>query len=144
MIYHEVLKDWQCGRLNETLGELHRENEWEDCSAMLPTSRSSSNHAAGGGEGGGSVEETMKMKEEQARKEKQVAERLEQARIDDTARVSKSEEALQIKEQQELEQRAVEEEEEEQARNTYQEAERLEQVRIEATRVAKDDLHVRF
>ena len=91
----------------------------------------------------------MKMKEELARKEKQVAERLEQARIDDTARVSKSEEALQIKEQQELEQLAVEEEEEEeekeeQARNTYQEAERLEQVRIEATRVAKDDLHVRF
>jgi hypothetical protein len=62
MIDREVLKDWQCWQLNETLYEhvmrmegsmpwnvlsaLHRENERED-SAMLPTSRSSSNGGCG-------------------------------------------------------------------------------------------------
>jgi hypothetical protein len=62
MIDHEVLKDWQRRRLNETLDEhdmwmessmpwnvlaaFHWENEWED-SAMLPTSRSSSNGGHG-------------------------------------------------------------------------------------------------
>jgi len=55
----EVLKDWHRRRLNETIDEhdmrmdsspprnvlaaLHRENEREEESAMLPTSRSSSN-----------------------------------------------------------------------------------------------------